>query len=285
MLRPFALVSLALASACASRPAEKAPLRHLPRTHRETTVEERRQPPRRRETIQTILPQNVRVVVASEGIPSRSASGVSLGTEVTPEGVVSFVLTNAHVVDVKELVEARFLVLVETPAGDTQEFAAELVARGQVPESDLAVLSVHGIRIAAATLAEDDDLLVGDDVVVVAAPYGRPLSVSGGMVSQIEFEKGHPRKPQLIKTDAAIGYGASGGGMYSVESGKLIGIVEGYRTAKISIPLAQDTYSFDVPMPGETFGAPVAKIRKFLAGKGLSRIARGGRPAGQAALD
>jgi S1-C subfamily serine protease len=284
MLRPFALVSLALA-ACASSSAEKAPLRHLPRAHGGPTVEERPRPPRRRETIQTILPQNVRVVVASEGIPSRSASGVSLATEITPEGVVSFVLTNAHVVEVKELVEARFLVLVETPAGDTQEFAAELVARGQVPEADLAVLSVHGIRIAAATLADDDDLLVGDDVVVVAAPYGRPPSVSGGMVSQIEFEKGLPRKPQLIKTDAAIGYGASGGGMYSVESGKLIGIVEGYRTAKVSIPLAQDTYSFDVPMPGETFGAPVAKIRKFLARKGLSRIARGGRPAGQAALD
>jgi hypothetical protein len=49
-------------------------------------------------------------------------------------------------------------------------------------------------------------------------------------------------------------------------------VVEGYRTAKVSIPVAQETYSFDVPMPGETFAAPAAKIRRFLADKGLGAL-------------
>jgi S1-C subfamily serine protease len=92
------------------------------------------------------------------------------------------------------------------------------------------------------------------------------------MVSQVEREKESPHRPTMIKTDAAIGYGASGGGLYALESGKLLGIIEGYRTAKVSIPLDKETFSFDVPMPGETFAAPVAKIRKFLESKGLETI-------------
>jgi len=87
-----------------------------------------------------------------------------------------------------------------------------------------------------------------------------------------------------------IGYGASGGGIFSLESGKLLGIVEGYRTAKVSIPLPQETYSFDVPMPGETFAAPGAKIRRFLENHGLGALVerlelreREGRPSPVAA--
>jgi hypothetical protein len=36
---------------------------------------------------------------------------------------------------------------------------------------------------------------------------------------------------------------------------------------------AEDNYAFDVPMPGETFVAPAAKIRRFLAERGLGRLA------------
>jgi serine protease Do len=83
----------------------------------------------------------------------------------------------------------------------------------------------------------------------------------------------------MLKTDAAIGYGASGGGIYSRVTGKLLAIVEGYRTAKVGFAVAEQTYSFDVPMPGETFGAPSAKVRTFLSAHGFERfLARSDRP-------
>ncbi|HCF58449.1 MAG TPA: serine protease, partial [Myxococcales bacterium] len=137
---------------------------------------------------------------------------------------------------------------------------------------DLAVLSVRGVSLPVAALADDGELSVGEEVFVVAAPYGRALSISGGLVSQIDFEQEGKRVPQMMKTDAAIGYGASGGGVFSATTGKLLGIIEGYRTAKVTIPMAEEAVSFDLPMPGETFAAPAAKVRRFLGEKGLDSL-------------
>jgi S1-C subfamily serine protease len=222
-------------------------------------------------TARAVLQQNVRVVVVVAGNPVRSASGVSIGSDLTPDGAVTYVMTNEHVVAAQKGEDPRFVVLVDLPTGDTQEFGAKVVARGSVPEVDLAVLAVPGIALESASLADDGEAELGADVVIVAAPYGRALSVSGGMISQVELDP--KRVPVMLKTDAAIGYGASGGGLFSVETGRLVGIVEGYRTAKVSIPVAQETYSFDVPMPGETFAAPAAKIRRFLEENGLGKLA------------
>ncbi|MGC4113716.1 MAG: serine protease [Myxococcales bacterium] len=231
-------------------------------------------PGTRSSTARAVLPQNVRVVVVVAGNPVRSASGVSIGNALTPDGALTYVLTNEHVVAAQKGEEPKYVVLVDLPTGDTQEFGAKVVARGAVPDVDLAVLAVPGVALEAAVLAGDGEAELGADVVIVAAPYGRALSVSGGMISQVELDP--KRVPVMLKTDAAIGYGASGGGLFSVETGKLVGIVEGYRTAKVSIPVAQETYSFDVPMPGETFAAPAAKVRRFLEEKGLGQLASGG---------
>ena len=147
----------------------------------------------------------------------------------------------------------------------------EVVATGQVPEMDLALLRVPGRELTPAELAADAELELGEDVVVAACPFGKSLSLSGGMLSQVEWD--HETKcPKMVKTDAPIGYGASGGGIFSLETGKLLAIVEGYRTAKVGFAVADKDYSFDVPMPGETFAAPTSKVRKFLESKGYSRL-------------
>ncbi|MGQ0504382.1 MAG: serine protease, partial [Myxococcaceae bacterium] len=111
----------------------------------------------------------------------------------------------------------------------------------------------------------------GDVVIVLGAPYGTGLSPSGGMVSVVELSSAS-RAPKKLKTDAPIGYGASGGGIFSLTTGKLLAIVEGYRTAKVGFAVQEQAYSFDVPMPGETFAAPSAKVRSFLKGKGYAAL-------------
>jgi hypothetical protein len=64
--------------------------------------------------------------------------------------------------------------------------------------------------------------------------------------------------------------------VFDVPGGRLVGLVEGYRTARVAFG-KDEGYSFDVPMPGETFVAPAAKIRRFLSEHGLSQLA--GKPA------
>ena len=149
---------------------------------------------------------------------------------------------------------------------------ARLIEEGEVPDEDLALLTIPE-QLAPVQVGNEDDVQVGDDIVVIGAPYGRSLSVSSGIVSQLELDDADGRIQRAMKTDAPIGYGASGGGVFSIPSGKLIGLVEGYRTAKVAFGgVAGSDFSFDVPMPGETFLAPPSKVRAFLARAGLAKL-------------
>ena len=217
--------------------------------------------------IKKALVQSVRVEVAAGGQVVAVASGVVVAADET----TSYVLTNAHVVapaiDAKG---GRLTVLVERPT--RLRLAARLVATGKLPDEDLALL-VNEKKLPVAPLAADEEVSVGDDVVVIGAPYGRALSVSSGIVSQLETEEGGAQT--AMKTDAPIGYGASGGGVFDVPSGRLVGLVEGYRTARVAFMGAKsEELGFDVPMPGETFLSPPTKIRRFLRRAGLARMAR-----------
>jgi len=243
-LAPFAVAGLAL-SACVA-------------THPQVVTVARAN---RRVTVAQVLKYSVRVVVSAGGEDRRAATGVVIAQTTGAKGPISYVVTNEHVVNPAGLEAPLYSVLVEDPQG-VHTYPASLAAEGAVPAMDLAVLAVPGIRLEPATLAGDEELAIGDDVVVIGAPYGRSLSVAGGLLSQVEYHLG---EPQMLKTDAAIGYGVSGGGMFSIETGHLVGIIEGYRTAQVQIPMAKESYSFDVPMPGETFAAPMAKLRHFLS--------------------
>lgn len=234
----------------------------------------------RKEQVRRILPHNVRLAVVEGGKAKRTASGVIIGNEKTAEGLVSYVLTNAHAVEMDDLKDPSLVVIVDDRA-DSTEYAARVVATGSVPDMDLALLKVPGLSLAPAQLAADSELELGDDVVVAASPFGRALSLSGGMLSQVEWDK-DSKKPRMVKTDAPIGYGASGGGIFSLETGKLLAIVEGYRTAKVGFAVAEQNYSFDVPMPGETFAAPSGKVRQFLHQKGFARLLGGTAGTGPA---
>ena len=182
------------------------------------------------------LRESVRVEVLVRGQVARAASGVVVAVE----GKTSYVLTNEHVVQREGLKgAASFQVVVERP--NVHRLPAHVMAEGRVPDADLALLAVEGEALTPATIASEDQVDIGDDVVVVGAPYGRSLSVSAGIVSQLEVDEQDVQRS--MKTDAPIGYGASGGGV------------------------------FDVPMPGETFLSPPAKIRSFLMQSGVGRLA------------
>ncbi len=232
-------------------------------------------------TVQKVFPAAVRIQIDAAGETVRSASGIAFAADADR----TFVLTNAHVVEPSSGWRAPVQVRV-LPGDGRAAVAARVVARGSVPDWDLAVIEVPG-KLPLVAIASDDDLELGDDLVVIGAPFGKGLSVAAGIVSQVEYEFAEnasaPRIPKALKTDAAIGYGSSGGGVFDVGRGRLVGLVEGYRTARVAFGKDRDEYAFDVPMPGETFVAPAAKIRRFLARNGLSRLVPGATPAAAAA--
>jgi S1-C subfamily serine protease len=221
--------------------------------------------------VQKVFPSAVRIQLTSGGALVRSASGIAFARR----GGATFVLTNAHVVEPDREWKGPLEIRVLPGAG--APVVAKVAARGRVPDVDLAVLEVPG-ELPVTPLAADDELDLGDDLVVIGAPFGKGLSVAAGIVSQVEYEQAEnaaaPRTPTGLKTDAAIGYGSSGGGVFDVGRAQLVGVVEGYRTARVAFGGrdAQE-YAFDVPMPGETFVAPAAKIRRFLRDSGLADLA------------
>ena len=229
----------------------------------------------RREVMQRVLASNVRLFMFDGGKAVKSASAVVVGSELTPSGSATYLITNAHALDTRGTKAPELRVVVDRPWDNAQaepmEFLAEPRAVGQVPQMDLALVRILGVQLPAAELAADDELVPGDSVVVAAPPFGRAVSLSGGLVSHVEWDRKSGR-PQLVKTDAPIGYGASGGGIYSLETGRLLAIVEGYRTAKINLAVAKEQVSFDVPMPGETFAAPASKVRAFMNQRGFARL-------------
>lgn len=229
------------------------------------TVQSTGLPGSRRATVAQVIKSSVRVHLLSGKELVRTGSGVVIHVEDASGAAVSYVVTNEHVAETKGVKDPSFEVLVDGRFG-AKSHPATVLVEGRVPDQDLAVLAVPGVRLEPATVASDDELEIGADVIAVGAPYGKGLSVSGGMLSQVEVGDG---EPTMLKTDAPVGYGASGGGLFDAHSGHLLGIIEGYRTAQVQVP--GDTggagYTFDVPMPGETFASSIAKVRRFLVDK------------------
>src|SRR5262245_14519078 len=67
-------------------------------------------------------------------------------------------------------------------------------------------------------------------------------------------------------------YGSSGGGVFEARGGGLIGLVEGYRTARVVSHGTAGEWYIDVPVPGQTFVTSLADIRRFLAETGNARL-------------
>jgi hypothetical protein len=144
-------------------------------------------------------------------------------------------------------------------------------------EPDLAVLVVDGVALPPATVRREATL--GDTVWVIAYPWGRRVTVVRGVVSQIDTPESGAvivGAPRLV--DASVSYGASGGGVFDAQTGELIALVEGYRTARISAP-RDPTATVEVPVPGETNVIPGEVIVSFLTSAGLkARVGVSSRP-------
>lgn len=148
-----------------------------------------------------------------------SGSGVIVG--VTDQEVI--ILTNNHVVS-----NATSLSVTFNDGGE----AIESQIKGIDAEKDLAVISVMKEKIPkeivgnirAITLADSDNIRVGEEVVAIGNALGIGQSVTTGIVSAKDrIVDGINDTQPLIQTDAAINPGNSGGALLNMR-GELIGI-------------------------------------------------------------
>ena len=227
----------------------------------------------RQAVIDRIVAASAKVMIVQGGRRISYGSGVVVMSRTEESGglAVSYVLTAAHVLEGKDGAQV-FVRFTGTLAGK-EEFAATVIRRGNSETLDLALLEVSGIAVPAVLLP-DDDVRIGEAILVVGFPWGKRLGMFSGIVSQVpadgkEVTSADEGTERTIVVDATAANGVSGGGVFRESTGSLVGVVEGYQTASIAVKGSAQTYSVKVPMPGETFVVPVTRIRHFLDEAGL----------------
>ena len=164
---------------------------------------------------------------------TRKEQSLGSGVIVSPDG---YILTANHVVAEADEIKVAI-------AGNKKEFTARVIGKDQA--TDVAVLKIEANNLTAVTLADSDQLEIGDVVLALGNPYGVGQSVSMGIVSAVGRSglPGFNQYQDFIQTDAAINPGNSGGALVDAE-GRLVGI----NTAIVSPSGGNNGIGFAVPI-------------------------------------
>lgn len=142
----------------------------------------------------------------------RKEQGLGSGVVISPDG---YILTASHVVRGADEIKVSFT------DDNKKEYTAKLV--GTDPQTDVAVLKINATGLPAITLADSDQLEIGDVVLAIGNPLGLGQSVTMGIISGLGRHYGMNAYENFIQTDAAINKGNSGGALVDAE-GRLVGI-------------------------------------------------------------
>jgi serine protease Do len=162
------------------------------------------------------------VVVRAKGRDVEGSGGLTRFNETGAGVLISAdgkVMTAAHVVHAMDEINVEFL------GGET--VPARVVS--SEPAADLSLLQLDRVPpgIKVAPMADSDRVRVGDQVMIVGAPYGLSHSMSAGWISaRWPANSVYRAMPlaEFLQTDATINTGNSGGPMFNM-LGEVIGIV------------------------------------------------------------
>ena len=140
--------------------------------------------------------------------PRRTATGS--GVIISADG---YIVTNNHVVDGADELTVTL--------NDNQEHSARII--GTDKTTALALIKIDGKNLPAITIANSNDIKVGEWVLAVGNPLGLNNTVTAGIVSAKARSLGANGVESFIQTDAAINAGNSGGALVNTR-GELVGI-------------------------------------------------------------
>ena len=167
--------------------------------------------------------------------PKREATGS--GVIISADG---YIVTNNHVVD-----GADELTVTLT---DNKEYSAKII--GTDKTTDLALIKIDAKNLPAITIANSDNVKVGEWVLAIGNPLGLNNTVTAGIISAKARSLGANSVESFIQTDAAINAGNSGGALVNAK-GELVGI---------NAMLYSQTGSFS----GYGFAIPTALMNKVV---------------------
>ena len=140
--------------------------------------------------------------------PKQQGSGA--GVIISADG---YIVTNNHVVaDADELT---------VTLNDNKEYSARII--GTDKTTDLALIKIEGKNLPAITIANSENIKVGEWVLAVGNPFNLTNTVTAGIVSAKGRSLYRNGVESFIQTDAAINPGNSGGALVNTR-GELIGI-------------------------------------------------------------
>ena len=140
--------------------------------------------------------------------PKQQGSGS--GVIISADG---YIVTNNHVVaDADELT---------VTLNDNKEYSARII--GTDKTTDLALIKIEGKNFPAITIANSENIKVGEWVLAVGNPFNLTNTVTAGIVSAKGRSLYQNGVESFIQTDAAINPGNSGGALVNTR-GELIGI-------------------------------------------------------------
>ncbi|MEO0970334.1 MAG: trypsin-like peptidase domain-containing protein [Cyanobacteria bacterium J06639_18] len=127
-----------------------------------------------------------------------------------------YILTNSHVVHDSSKIQVTLC--------DGRSYDGEMI--GDDPDTDIAVIRIHGPNLVAARLGNSQSLQVGQLAIAIGQPYGFQTTVTTGVISALgrSFRTDSGKSLEnVIQTDAALNPGNSGGPLLS-SRGEVIGI-------------------------------------------------------------
>ena len=174
------------------------------------------------------------------GTTQKTGTGSGVIYEIDKENGDAYILTNYHVVYEATSTTANRIssdITVFLYGQEVADYAIKAEYIGGSMQYDLALLKISGSEVlmkspaVAAEFADSNDIAVLETAIAIGNPEGEGISATVGHVNveseyinMLASDNSTSISIRVIRTDAAVNGGNSGGGLFNSE-GKLIGIV------------------------------------------------------------